>query len=233
MAQSMSLQDMRDFVREHLDSDDEELPDSLVDRFIYNGSNKVETYSRTWDFRAVEYAFTTTTDTREYDLDSHADLTDPAPLADVVAIQGDSYELKPQDHRKMRLTYPPNSDSAGSPLHFTKWGRTLYLWPTPSSAIDYTVVGYRQGRDWISLNLSPDFPNDLHELIAWWALNRAYVFLDDPELADFYREEFDRELRIRSRPYLTGLDAQPFQINGGMQAGGSVRWANRARYDWE
>jgi hypothetical protein len=151
----------------------------------------------------------------------------------VVAVQGPSYELRPADHRKMRLNYPTNSDSSGTPVWFTKWGRSLYLWPKPSEVIAYTVVGYRQGVDWIETNAEPDFPDDLHELIAWWALNRTYVFLDDPELADFYREEFDRELRIRSRPYLTGLDAQPFVVNGGTGLGGNVPWRNRARYDWE
>lgn len=232
MALSMSLAEIRSFIREHLDSDDEELPNSLIDRFIYNGSNKLEQNSRTWDFRAVEYSFSATTDQRDYDLDSYSGLTSPAPLADVVAIQGESYELKPADHRKMRVLYTPNA-STGSPRYFSKWGRTLYLWPTPSSALDYTVIGYRQPLDWIADNTSPDFPDDLHELIAWWALNRAYVFLDDPELADFYRSEFDRELKIRGRQYLTGLDAQPFSVNGGLQSGGSVPWANRARYDWE
>jgi hypothetical protein len=230
---SMSLADMRAFVLEHLESDEEELPNSLLDRFIANAASKIEAYSRTWDFRAVEYTFESVVDQREYDLDTFTGLADPTPLQDVVAVQGPSYELRPADHRKMRLTFPSNSDSSGDPIWFTKWGRTLYLWPKPSSASTYLVVGYRQGIDWIETNAAPDFPSDFHELIAWWALNRAYVFLDDPELADFYREEFDRELRIRSRPYLTGLDAQPFQINGGTAGASRVPWANRARYDWE
>jgi hypothetical protein len=228
----MDLADMRAFIREHMDSDEEELPNSLLDRFIANGSSKVDAYSRTWDFRAVEYVFTTVADQREYDLDTTTGLTSPAVLLDVLAIQGDSFELKPADHRKMRVLFPPNSDSSGNPTWFSRWGRSLHLWPKPSEAVDFTVTGYRKAIDWIEANSSPDFPDDLHEIIAWWALNRTYVFLDDPELADFYREEFDRELKIRSRQYITGNDAQPFQVNGGTPGSGDVL-PFRGRYDWE
>jgi hypothetical protein len=231
MTQALSLADIRSFVRAHLDSDEDELPNSLVDRFIYNGSNRLEQYSRTWTFRAVEYTFTTIADTRTYDLDTTSGLTAPAPLSDVVALQGPSFELKPADHRAMRVRYPSNADSSGNPTWFTVWGRTLYLWPKPSTAIEYAVVGYRHGLDWISTNSAPDFPDELHELIAWWALNRAYVFLDDPELGAFYRDEFDRELRIRARPYASAQDAQPLVVNGGTEGGGPLPF--RARYDWE
>lgn len=231
MAQAMSLADIRQFVRDHLDSDDVELPNSLIDRFIYDGSQKIEKYSRTWDFRAVEYMMTTVADQRTYDLDTEASLISPAPLADITAIQGPSFELKPADHRRMRVRFPSNADSSGTPTWFSLWGRTLYLWPKPSTATAYTVIGYRQGLDWIASNSSPDFPDDLHQLIAWWALNRAYVFLDDPELADFYRQEFDRELRMRAREYLTAPDAEPLVINGGTDGGGPAPF--RARYDWE
>lgn len=233
MALSMSLAEMRSFIRESLDSDDEELPNSLLDRFIVNGSAKIEGFSRTWSFRAVEYTFTTIANQREYNLDTYAGLTAPRPVADITAIQGPSYELRPADHRKMRQMFPANSDSAGSPSWFTRLGRSLYLWPKPSGTITYTVIGYRQPTDWVGLNSAPDFPDDLHELIAWWALNRAHVFLDDPELADFYRSEFDRELLIRSRQYLSGNDAQPLVVNGGTRYDAGWPLLPRGRYDWE
>ena len=231
MARAMSLADIRQFVREHLDSDDVELPNSLIDRFIYNASEKIEKYSRTWSFRAVEYQFTTLPDKRTYDLDTEIGLVDPAPLQDVVAIQGPSFELKPADHRHMRMRFAPNHDSSANPEWFSVWGRTLYLWPKPSGAVTYTVMGYRRGTDWIAANSAPDFPEELHELIAWWALNRAYVYLDDPELGSFYRDEFERELRIRARDFYTAPDAEPLIFNGGTEGGGLLPF--RARYDWE
>ncbi len=231
MAIAMDLADIRSFIREHMDSDEEELPNSLLDRFIANASSKVDSYSRTWDFRAVEYSFTTVVGQRTYDLDTTSGMTNPAPLADVVAIQGPTFELRPADHRAMRLRFPANSDSASTPEWFSTWGRTLYLWPKPASITTFTVLGYRQQVDWITGNGLPDFPTELHELIAWWALNRTYVFLDDPELADFYREEFDRELRIRSRAHITSGDAQPLIVNGGTRGGGPLPF--RGKYDWE
>jgi hypothetical protein len=229
----MSLAEMRAFVREHLDSDEDELPNSLLDRFFADGSSRVEGRIRRATFRAVEYTLTTVADQREYDLDAESSLISPAPLASIDAIQGPSYELKPADHRKMRARFPENSDEPSAPVWFTMLGRTLHLWPTPSEVAAYTVMGARQGVDWIATNAAPDFPEQLHELIAWWGLNRAYGFLDDPEMAAFYRDEFDRELRIRASDYTLANDAQPFVLNGGTSPWRAGTRGFRARYDWD
>lgn len=232
MALAMSLAEMRAFIREHLDSDEEELPDSLVDRFLSDGSSRVEDRIRRPSYRQVEYTLTTVAEQRDYDLDSETSLISPAPLESIDAVQGPSFELHPADQRKMRLRFPSNSDTSGDPTWFTLHARTLNLWPKPSGVESYTIIGYRQAIDWIATNDTPDFPAPLHECIAWWGLNRAYAFLDDPELASFYRDEFDRELRIRSAPYVEGNDAQPLVMNGGTALGRKAG-TYRLRYDWE
>lgn len=211
----MSLADMRTFVRDHLESDVEELPNSLLDRFLYDGSNRIENFTRKWSFRAVEYTLPVVSGQQTYDLDTVASLISPAPLAFITDVRGENWTLKPQDHRAMRAVRPASITSQGTPTRWSQWGRTLYLWPTPSVTADYTILGYRQGLDWIASNSSPDFPEAFHELIAWWALNRAYAFLDDPELSAFYREEFGSELRGRAKHYVHATTAQPFVMGGG------------------
>lgn len=211
---TMSRKDMRDFVREHVDSDEEELPNSLLDRFLQDASTRIDNYSRTWSFRAVEYDLEVVSGTQSYDLDSEPSLIVPGPLRDIVDVRGPSSTLRPTDHRAERARRSPSSGT-GTPAKWSVWGRSLYLWPSPSASDDYTVVGYREGADWITTNATPDFPEPFHELIAWWALNRAYAFLDDPEMSSFYRDEFAMELRGRAKHYQNVQDAAPFVMGGG------------------
>ena len=213
----MSLAEMRAFVRTHLDVDSEELSDDLVDRFIQDASNRIESYSKTWAFRQVEYTITTVDGVQPYTV--FADTGNVAgislPLTDVVEIRGQDWSLKPADHRRMRRVYTQaTTATAETPYYWSRWGTEIYLWPEPSAATALDLLGYRKIRDWVGLNESPDFPYEFDELIAWWALNRGYAFLDDPEMASFYREEFYTELKERARPHINSEEAS-FVVAGG------------------
>lgn len=213
----LSLQDIRDFARTSLDTDATELPNALLDSFIYDGSQRIDNYSRVWSFRAVDYSFTTTPNQQSYDMDAYLGLAGvPAPLQDIVDVRGPNFSLLPRDHRKLREAFRVSQSNVQSQANwFTRWGRLLYLWPTPATAVTYSVTGYRQATDWVGAAASPDFPTEFNDLLKSWALNRACAFLDDPGMSAFYRDEFEAELAKRARRYVEGNDAQPLIINGG------------------
>lgn len=217
---AMDLSEIRAFVRDHLDVDDVELPDSLLDRFIIDGSDRIERASVAlggrWSFREVTYSFTVVAGTQAYDLDTYAGLDggNEAPLAYLDEVRGPTWSLLPADHRAMRARDSATSPATGTPRWFTVWGRHLYLWPKPAAGGTYSVLGTRQGKEWVGTNAAPDFPAEFHELIAHWALNRAYIQQDDIELATIYREEFAQTLKERATPYIIGNIAQPFSLNG-------------------
>lgn len=216
---AMNLTDIRAFVRDHLDVDDEELPNSLLDRFIIDGADRIERASVAlggrWSFRQVTYAFNSASTQQAYSLDTTSGLGGAGiiPLALVEDVRGPTYSLTPSDHRAQRARYSTSAASTGTPRWFSTWGRSLYLWPTPSGAEAFQVSGYRQGNDWVSTNAAPDFPDEFHELIATWALTRSYIQQDDPEMAAFLRDEFAHTLKERAAPYIYGDDQQPFALN--------------------
>lgn len=235
----LSVQDIRDFVRNSLDTDITELPNALLDSYIYDASQRIDNFSRTWAFRAVDYSFTTTVNVSSYSLDTYAGLAGgAAPLQDVVDVRGPNFSLLPRDHRKMRESFRASqTNTAAQSQWFTVWGRTLYLWPAPSLASVYSVTGYRQATDWITTSSAPDFPTEFNDLLKSWALNRAYAFLDDPEMSAFFRDEFETELHKRSRRYLEGNDTQPLILNAG-SAQSEDPWRTQSAlgpliYTWE
>jgi hypothetical protein len=216
----MTLPDLRGFVRDHLDLDPTELPDSLLDRFIADGFNRIDNYSRVWTFRAVEYTLSTVAGAQAYNVANRA--TPPRvdsiakPLQQVVDVRGPRFGLVPRDHRQMRSAFRTTNAQQSEPRYFTMFGENVYLWPTPNAVYALTVTGYRLPDDWMASSLAPDLPEEFHELVGWWALNRAYGHQDDPEMANFYRQEFDTEVKSRARRYVTGNQSQPMRLNEGI-----------------
>lgn len=233
---SMSPTALRDFVRTHLDVDSTELPNSLLDVFLIDGFNRViGWFDESPSFYEVEYSFDTIASTQAYNLDTTSGLISPTPLQFIHDVRGPTWSLQPADHRGMRKLYRTESAPAGTPTRFSIYGRTLYLWPPPATVRTYTITGLRQPQDWLTSSAPPDCPNDFHELIAFWALNRGYAQQDDPQMASFYRDEFTAELKNRGQRYVHGNDAVPFQINGGRQRD---KWRTEhvlgpLIYDWE
>lgn len=211
----MTLQNMRDFVRDTLDTDSTDLPDSILDRFIIDGSNRVDAYSTEWRFRAVDYTFSTVIGTQTYQITGTPLVSGVTyPIINVVDVRGSNWSLQPRDHQKQRSEWRASTTNRSTPSEYTLWGDKLYLWPTPGTVASISITGYRDAIDWVGTAVTPDFPNDFHELIAWWALNRAHAREGDAQMSDFYRQEFEGALAKRADAWVVGLDAQPLVIGG-------------------
>lgn len=236
-SQSQSLQDLRDFVRLAIDTDETDLPNGILDRFLIDGANRVENFSDSWSFRAVTYTFNTEVGVQSYDVTTNLVAGIDAPLRRITDLQGPNLILKPHPHAKMRKAYVGTVANQGTPYAYSKWGDKIYLWPTPSVAQAMSITGYRYQSDWVSTGAAPDFPNDLTELIEWWGLSRAHAREGDPGMAAFYAGEFAVELKNRSGPYLGGLDAAPFSMNQDALDADDNDWRTSRfggpRYDWE
>lgn len=213
---SLSPTEIRQYVYSHLDVEADEVPSSVLDIFMADGYNRIVGYfddSPTW--LHVEYTFTTTAGQQSYDLDSYAGLTSPTPLQTLADVRGPNWQLKPKPHRQMRDQWQQNAQQQGTPYVWSQWGRSLFLWPTPSGAQVMTVTGTRQPTDWLSLNSAPDMPQEFHRVLADYTLGRTYAQQDDPEMAHLYLDAFLPAVQQLSKRYFDGTKAQPVVVNGG------------------
>lgn len=232
--EGLTRTEIRAFVRDHLDVDDQELPDTLLDFFINDGHFRIDNYSDQWSFRDVEYEFDSEADVAAYDVSSAllrvTGIT--APLARIVDISSADDGIIPQaDHHQMRRRFSGSTESA-TPRWWSRRGNDVYLWPTPSAVVTYTIDGYRRSdNSWISDDDEPDFPEEFHELIGWYALSRGYAQQDDLEASTFFRNEFAQQLKERAKQYLPRHDEGPATIIGDTRSGSDM--PARLRLDWE
>lgn len=234
---SMTATTMRGFVRENLDVDDSDLSDTLLNVWLRDAVIRIISFfdeSPIW--LQAEYTFNTVAGQQSYDLDTTVGLTSPAPLQAVDEVRGPLYSLSPASHRQIRGSYRTDAPS-GRPQHFSQWGRSIYLWPKPSAVETFSLLGIRRPNwDWLTTTTAvPDIPEEFHILVAYWALSRAYAQQDDPEMANFYRQEFAGDLKNIAGRWLAIPTALPMVMNGGIRAEAyrTSKSLGPLIYDWE
>lgn len=213
----MTAAEIRKFVRDSLDVETDDIPDSILNVWMNDAVTRIISYfDESPTFLQVEYSFVTSVEVQKYSLDSTVGLTDPEPLQAIDEVRGPTWSLTPRQHRQVRESYPRTAGS-GNPLEFSIWGRDLYLWPKPSVEETFHVLGVRKiDTDWATAGTGvPDLPEEFHILIAHWALARAYAQQDDPEMANFYREEFAGTLTSIATRFVANTTALPMIMNGG------------------
>jgi hypothetical protein len=225
-----TLQQIRDYVRSHIDLELEDLPDAVLDVFVREGSKRVERAEKRWPFYEAEYTFATVSGTEDYDIEG----TFGTALSEITSIVTPEHGPIRWIGRDVADThFPLGSDATGEPVAFSEWAGTLRLYPTPDAAYTLQVRGYRESSDWVADGAGgvPDLPGDLHNCIAQWALARAYAQQDDPEMAQLFERQFADELNFFRRRLNDSPPAQPLVMNGTRST--ARRITGRLAYDWE
>src|SRR5215831_8665199 len=122
----MDVQDLRDFVRNHLEMDDEELPDTLLNPYMQEAfdrtmaaDNRWPRYEKTWTVAVVPGITTATLP---------ADLNVPSIMS-VVSVT-DGYRLVAINHENAEDLFAPTTMiGTGSPIYYSIWGGQMYFWP--------------------------------------------------------------------------------------------------------
>ena len=228
---ALSLQEIRDYVRLHLDLEEDDLPDQVLDVFIRDGSKRIERAEPRWPYfeTAVELAQSASTvakNTISADLDQITAIrySDSSAWPPLVWIGHDAFS----DQQASRPS------ATGRPLYFSEWGGIVYFFPAPDVAYNIEVQGYRKATDWVAAGAGaePDLPDELHNTVATWALARAYLQQEDPELGAVYERQFSDELNEFRRRLVITPHNQPLVLNGGA-APSPVQRLVRPRFDWE
>lgn len=225
---ALNLQQIRDYVRVHLDVEIEDLPDAVLDIFIREGSKRIERAEDRWPFYEATFPLATVAAQRDY---AFTDIS--ATLESIHSIRGEQWELKNLGVDQGDRRWPRNIQQTAEPSHFAVWNKTLRLYPDPDLTYNLIIRGYRKPDDWVDegAGAEPDMPDELHNTVALWALSRAYNQQEDPELGGIYERLFSDELNeFRRRIAAEETRPQPLVLNSQTRV---PLLPYRMRYDWE
>lgn len=193
---TLTLQEMRDFVRTHADADSTDAPDSNLDVYARIAYNDI--LSRiSWPHLQVVYTLSTVAGQGEYAISglSVGDMENVTSIVDTTNLG-------------RRLIYMSQSDADlafGAPIGatsevanaFTVVNDGLFLYPTPGvTGKTYQVRGRRRAATWpTSAGSVPDLPDTLHPAIAWYMLSSYFLSQEDPQMAGVYLNEYEQMVR--------------------------------------
>jgi hypothetical protein len=209
---------MRDYVRNHLEMDDEELPDGLLNRYLQDGFDASLAMDNRWPRQEKIWQVSKVINNTSVTLPP-----DSAPNTIMSVIGQTGYRLAYMNHENAEDLFSPTTMVAtGAPIYWSYWDGQMYLWPTPevTTTYDLTVRGYRQPVWSDAASTVPDIDPRLHQAICYYAMSLSYAAQEDEILEGVYMARWNRDVAARMKAILEPTHHRPLVLHGGAPVGG-------------
>ena len=194
----MNYQDMAAFVRKQADTDADDAPDLTLRVYARAAYNDIRRRVFPWPDKKTAFNFTTVPGQAFY---PYTGMT--APDLDYVISVATPTDMLGYINPEQYLD--KGGSSTGEPLLYSADVNGMYIHPTPTSAVQVSVVGYRKFKEWpISNADEPDLDRVFDEVICWYMLERYYEAQEDLELAELYARDYEQALNNQIEGALRG-----------------------------
>lgn len=227
-----SLDQLRVYVRQHMDLDESEIPNSLIDVWARDASIKIARTRKRWPFLETSWTITTLDGVQEYDFSDIAVFGTNAVPDEIISVVRNDRRLAYLGRDEAEAAFLPYRASGGTVNYFNVWNNKLSLYPAPTGGSDTLYLrGYRKVKDWVAdgAGAFPDFPEDFHDAIRLYLLAAAYLQQEDPEMAQQFAGSFSMEMDLLKKQYGEAPGAYPLVLGGGPK----VRIPGRLLYPFE
>jgi hypothetical protein len=116
----VNLNEMRSYVRDYIDLDSTDLPNSVLDVWLREGYRRVQEYAHNWPHLLDDET-----------VEAESNVLDVSSWRAVHEVRIDRWTLHEIPHRTALTRWPENTASSGTPTHYSVVGDNLYLWPKP------------------------------------------------------------------------------------------------------
>lgn len=226
MANALSVGDIKTYVRDYLDAEILDLPDSLFAVWIPEAYTTMVDADEAWPYFAEIMPNFQTVPLQD---------TYVNPLRTLEAIEGPMWALPFIDQLAAERMFPPSWVGQGQPQAFSfpyPDGAQFRLWPTPTAIYDLSLRGYRQPNDFMAQGdgATPDAPDEWHAVLARGVLASACAQQGDLESAAAFTKQFAGEVaELQSRQVRAPRPGRKV-LNGGPSY---AAYPPRLRYPWE
>ena len=239
---NMTLQQIRDQVRNVVDIDSSDISDQTLDIMIGQGFDTIVYSEKRWPFYDISTTFNTVAGDKTYTLTQIAAAPDAVTqgIREIVGVKDDDHVMQFIGNDDADYNYPLDVSSSGRPWEYSFWNDTLTFYPTPDTVKTIYVrairfpspFGFGSGASDV-----PDMPSAFHPILATYATARAYMQQEDPIMAQQYQALFQIELDNVARRYADSPAPQPMIANSRKStrylAGfGALRYANTGGVEW-
>lgn len=220
---SITLTQLRAQVRNMVDLDETDLPDSIVDQFAREGFQRIYALERRWPILQETYTFNTVANQREYTISTIGDIRE---IISVVDTSSQGARLNLIDYNEAEGIWLGNLDVASRPYFYSFWDKKLQLWAKPDIVYPMTVRAFRNPvYTWLSnVNEAIDLDEWFHAILPYFIIARVYQRQEDSDLSAMYMRSFDEGVAFARRDLMKASSAQPVVMSGGKQYPTLQRW---------
>ena len=220
---SITLTQLRTQVRNMVDLDETDLPDSIVDQFAREGFQRIYALERRWPILQESYTFNTVPNQREYTVSSIGDIREIISVVDT-STQGARLNLI--DYNEAEGIWLGNLDVASRPYFYSFWDKKLQLWAKPDIVYPMTVRAFRNPvYTWLSnAEEAIDLDEWFHAILPYFIIARVYQRQEDSDLSAMHMRSFDEGVAFARRDLMKASSAQPVVMSGGKQYPTLQRW---------
>lgn len=210
----MDVVALRAFVRNHLEVDDEELPDSLLNVYLQDAFERTVALDNRWPRNETTWHAAKVLDSTVVNLPP--DVLIPSIIS--ITPTGTFQRLIYMTHENAEDMFASTGTiTQGNPTYWSTWGRELSLWPNPGPTVsfDLTVRGYRQPVWDNAASTIPDIDDRLHPALAYYAMALTYSAQEDEILEGVYMARWDRDAKAFMGAIMDPPRHRPLVLNGG------------------
>jgi hypothetical protein len=220
---SITLTQLRTQVRNMVDLDEVDLPDSVVDQFAREGFQRIYSLERRWPYLQETYTFNTVANQREYTIATIGDIREIISVVDT-STSGARLTLIPYDNAEE--IWLGNTDVPSRPYFYSFWDKKLQLWAKPDAIYPITVRAYRNPLyTWLSdTEETIDLDEWFHALLPYFVIARVYQRQEDSDLSTMYMRSFEEGIGLARRDLMKASSAQPVIMSAGRQYPTMRRW---------
>ena len=220
---SITLTQLRTQVRNMVDLDETDLPDSIIDQFAREGFQRIYALERRWPILQETYTFNTVANQREYTISTIGDIREIISVVDT-STQGARLNLI--DYNEAEGIWLGNLDVASRPYFYSFWDKKLQLWAKPDIVYPMTVRAFRNPvYTWLSnVNEAIDLDEWFHAILPYFIIARVYQRQEDSDLSAMYMRSFDEGVAFARRDLMKAYSAQPVVMSVCKQYPTLQRW---------
>ena len=220
---SITLTQLRTQVRNMVDLDETDLPDSIVDQFAREGFQRIYSLERRWPYLQETYSFNTVANQREYTISTIGDIREIISVVDT-SQSGARLTLIPYDNAEE--IWLGNTDVPSRPYFYSFWDKKLQLWAKPDAIYPITVRAYRNPvYTWLTTTSETiDLDEWFHALLPYFVIARVYQRQEDSDLSAMYMRSFEEGVGLARRDLMKASSAQPVIMSAGRQYPTMRRW---------
>jgi len=206
---------IRAFVRNHLEVDDEELPDNLLNPYLQDAFERTVALDNRWPRNETTWHASKVADSATVALP--ADVLIPSIISVTQAGAAVHRLLYISQENAEDLFTQSSAIATGSPTYWSTWGREMMLWPNPGAGVSYDIVirGYRQPSWDNAVSTIPDLDERLHPALAYYAMALTYAAQEDEILEGVYMARWDRDAKAFMGAIMDPPRHRPLVLNGG------------------